>query len=354
MIINYDKILRFYCILDRSCNMNCIYCIQGQQDRGKYQCKFTSFPSPQQVASYYPANNREYEVIFYGGEAFLYFDYMIEIAREIRHRNPNAKFAVTTNGTLLTLERAKILNELGFRVNISHDGYAYEFTRRRKDFLKENPDPVLALDNFVFISTISRLNWDYYYIWEYFENFFIKHGVKRRKVNMMFLKDSGGFTPAELFIYKDKKFENMLDRVFGNLKTQLLTRQYDTYEFMCYENMYGRILKDMVYSKNISLCMFFDVAMAIDVFGNIYDCHNAINPYGNIRDKVLKDFTNPYLLKEPCKSCQINNICSGGCIKASADKRKYICYYMRNEIGRLVHTLNECVLEKRRCLHDKM
>lgn len=348
MKVSYDRILRYYLILDRKCNMNCIYCIQD--DGAKQLPKTFYFPSPEHVAKYFPQNNMLYEVIFYGGEAFIYFDYMIEIARCIKERNENVRFAVTTNGTLLTVERAKILNELEFRVNLSHDAHVYETTRRRQDFLKVNPEPVLLLNNFVFISTITKYNWDYYKVWDYFENFYIKHGIKRHKVNMMFLKDCFGHTDKNLFIYKNKDFEKMLDKVFYNLKIHILNNNFESYEFMCYENLLGRILKENLYHNSKSFCMFFDTAMAIDVYGNIYDCHNDVSPYGHLTDKELNEYENPYLSQEPCRNCNIKGVCAGGCVKASDDRRKFICYYMKHEIGRMIKMLNEIVEEKNKVI----
>ena len=37
MKIDYNKIFRYYLILDRNCNMNCIYCIQGETAKQDYK-----------------------------------------------------------------------------------------------------------------------------------------------------------------------------------------------------------------------------------------------------------------------------------------------------------------------------
>ncbi|CAK7048103.1 radical SAM protein [uncultured Phascolarctobacterium sp.] len=341
MKIDYSKILRYYLILNRNCNMSCLYCIQGETAKQNYRP--FDYPNPKKVADYFPANGNAYEIVFYGGEAFIYFDYMIEVARCIKERNEKAMFAVTTNGTLLTVERAKILNELQFRVNISHDGDVYEITRRHKDILKSDPEAVLALDKFVFISTITKYNWDYYKVWDYFEEFRLKYKLKRPKVNMMFLKDNGGMTDDSLFVYKNTNFENMLDKVFENLENNIMSGDFDCYEYDCYENLFGKLLKEYSFNNTHSFCAFFDTAMAIDVHGNIYDCHNAINPYGHIGDAKNIDFKNPYIDKAPCIGCEIRNVCAGGCLKATPERRRFICYYLQNEIGRMLKMLNRIV-----------
>ena len=71
---------------------------------------------------------------------------------------------------------------------------------------------MVALNKFVFISTITKYNWDYYKVWAYFEEFRLKYQLKRPKVNMMFLKDNCGMTDDSLFVYQNKDFESMLDR----------------------------------------------------------------------------------------------------------------------------------------------
>lgn len=354
MRVDYSKVLRYYLILNRTCNMNCIYCIQNGLN--KPSANIETFPSPKSIASYFPPSG-SYEVIFYGGEALLYFDYMVEIARELKAYNADIKPVVTTNGSLLTPERADILNSLGFRVNISHDGPVYELTRRKPDILTTHADAICRLDNSVFVSTVTKYNWDYYKIWEHFESFVQKHGIKRRKVNMMFLKDAGGTTPEDLFIYKFKPFEDMLTKVHNNLKMHILNGVTDSYEFMAYKNTLGRILKEEKFHDSKTLCMHFDRSMVLDIYGNIYDCHNGRTPVANIRDLDIPDIINTRINEEPCKSCNIRNYCCGGCLKADDSRWKYVCYYLQHDFGGILRILNEIVDElnsKEEVLNDKI
>lgn len=307
--------------------------------------KLKSYPNPDKIASYFPANNKRYEVIFYGGEAFLYFDYMIEIARALKSRNPNIQLVVTTNGSLLSPQRSEILNELDFRVNISHDGPVYEITRRRPDILKTHTDAICQLNNSVFVSTVTTLNWNYYDIWNHFENFCQSNNIPRRKVNMMFLKDTDGTTPEELFIYNHKDFENMLIKVHNNLKTDILTGVTDSYEFMAYKNTLGRLLKEELFHNSKTLCMHFDTSMVLDIYGNIYNCHNGRSPVGHITNDNLPDIKNDKIVTEPCVSCTLKNYCCGGCFNSTGDRWKYTCYYIKHDFGGVLRILNEIITE---------
>lgn len=342
MKIDYSRILRYYLIFNRNCNMNCIYCVQGQEVKQNH-C-INKFPPPKTIAQYFPPQY-SYDVVFYGGEPFLYFDYMIECAREIKARCPHANMVVTTNATMLDLPKIEKLNSLNFRVNISHDGYVYEKTRKRKDILITHSDVICSLNNFNFIDTITKYNYDYYKNWEFFENFFIKNGLKRHKVAFSVLKDSGGYTPLDLFIYNNKDFENMLDKVMKNLKQRIINKDWESYEFMCYENTFGKILKELTYHNSKSYCGSFDTVLELDVFGNVYDCHNSISPCGKLSDKNFKAICVPYLKQEPCLSCEVKHICLGACPKSSLEAHKYMCYYMKNEYTRLWHTLQELIAE---------
>lgn len=338
MKINYDGILRYYLILTKSCNMQCVYCIQGEQ---KTLCEEKRLlPSPQKVASYFPKSGC-YKIVFFGGEPFLKFDYMIDIARAVREINANVEFCVTTNGTLLTEERALILNELNFKVSISHDGECYETTRKRSNVLVTNKNAIVLLKNISFIATITKYNFDVYKIWEYFEKFRKDNNLPFFKVTFNGLKDYKGLTDDDLFVYENKEFENVLDKVFFNLKHQLLNNIYDAYEIRAMEQILGQVLKEVKSHNTKSYCGSFDVDLSLDVYGNIYSCHNSNDIYGHIDDEELKEYVNPYVDNKECKECFCKCLCAGGCWLSAKHKRKYHCYFQKQIYKRIFKMFEE-------------
>lgn len=346
-----ENILTYYLILNRNCNFKCLYCIQGDNKPSSCFDFDVDLPTPPKVASYFPEDG-EYAVIFYGGEPFLVFDYMMEIAQALKERNPHVQLRVTTNGSMLTKERAEKLNDIGMIVTLSHDGYCYETTRKAPDFLKVNPDPVLMLENYRFAATVTNYNWDFYnHIWAYFDAFYDKHKVKRRKVGTVFLKDLAGSLPDSLFVYNNPRFERMLDRVFGNLKRDIIAGNTDSYEYENYEGIIGKILSSIQRGNNTTICMYGDTAMALDVHGNVYDCHNWLVPVSGM-DAYSHDLisSSARIKEEPCASCEVKSFCCGGCPHILGKKHKYICYYIRNEYSRLYRILEEIVSEQNRAL----
>ncbi|TCL76807.1 radical SAM protein with 4Fe4S-binding SPASM domain [Hydrogenispora ethanolica] len=334
-------ILKYYLIFDRKCNLSCVYCAQGKD---KTHCRVCEKIAPKKVAQYFPEpNGVRYKVVFYGGEAFIYFDYMMEIAREIKQRNPFAELGVATNGTLLTLERAKLLNEIGITLIMSHDAYAFEETRGVPDFLKYNPEPFLAVNDKKIVSTISVKNWNYYQIWDYFENFRVKHGLtKRIMIKFCHLKDIDGYTDTSLMLYQHKEWEAMLDKAMHNLEITIRDGTFDSYEYDRYQFIIGKIYSRMIKTELAAWCGTEDDFLNIDVEGNLYDCHNCHNPVGHITTGPIK-IMNSFKDTEECQRCPILKICGGGCIKAVSEKRKYFCYVMLQEYTKLLNMLQRVV-----------
>lgn len=335
-----QQIVKYFLILGKACNMKCIYCIQGQ-DKPVYEV-YEQLPDPKNVVKYFPETGY-YELVLFGGEPMLYWSFITEFCKLMKERNPNVYLKMTTNGTLLTVERAKKLNEMDVHVSLSHDGKHFGLTRRSKDFLRANPEPYLTLKKRNIVSVYSALNPNFYDIWEYFEEFRIKHGLqKRERIGIRAIKDANGTTPKELFLYNNKDFETMLDRVFIKLEKDLTDNVFDSYEFMHYENA----LKTLFYRVN-QVCEEFGpwcgsdcCVCQIDVYGNLYTCINRADSFGNYRDLGLSVGEKSRYSNDPaCKKCPVYVYCGSGCFSCADDRRKYLCYCVYQEMSRLIDTV---------------
>jgi radical SAM protein with 4Fe4S-binding SPASM domain len=337
---NLSKISRYYLTMTKSCNLRCKYCLQGQ-DKPENLVPV----DVRKVASYFPETGI-YNLIFFGGEPFLLFDEMIEIARLVKEKNSHANMIVATNGTLLTVERADILNSLDFTIAISHDGFMHEELRGIPDFLKVNPEPFLALKNRSVAATITSLNWDFYRIWEYFDNFEAKYDTKV-PVLLQVTEDDEGNTPEELFLYNNKAFEAMIDRVFANLKSSILNSDFTSREYLQYFPMIEKlnlVLNNPSYFG--CRCGADTSSCHIDIHGNLYACHNAKNPNDHIDiSGVQPGNYNPYRNLKECQECPAYLLCGGGCPMAHPTRRKYICYIEFQQYSRLLKVLNEVAAE---------
>lgn len=334
-------IRKYFLILGKACNLRCIYCHQGE-DKPVYSDSVDIAPSD--VARYFPTEG-EYKIVFYGGEPLLYFDSFVAIAEAIKERNPQALLSTITNGTLLTVRRAKILNELGITVGVSHDGKFFEQTRGVRDFLKVNPDPFLTLERRNVGAVTCRVNYNFYDVWDYFDEFKQKHGLPSREyVHIQVVKDVEGNTAEQLLIKDMPEFEKMLDTVFSRLGTAIKECNWDRWEFRQYQPM----LQTMHWRLNSpgrpmgAWCGADTQVCHIDVAGNLYPCHNVPVPNGHVsKSGPLAGEYNPFVTDPKCTSCPAYVYCGGGCPVSSPENRGAMCYTVYQQVTRLLSILED-------------
>jgi len=325
--------------LTKSCNLRCVYCHQGQ-DKPELQCT-ESVISPDVVKNYFPKVG-DYSVIFYGGEPFMCYDYMIRLAIAMKEHNPDMKLSTITNGTMLTVNRAKELNSLEMSVAISHDGRFFEQTRGVKDYLITNPEPFLTLNKRNISATACRINYDFYDIWNYFEEFRIQHGLKNPEhIHIQVVKDVEDATMEQLLIKDMPEFEAMLDKVFKNIEEQIRRNNLATYEFQQYLPMIKTLNWRLKNTKVFGVWCGADTQVShMDISGNLYPCHNSTEPNGHVTLHGNRAGNyNPNINNKECVACPAYIICGGGCPVASSNKRQYMCYTMYHQITRLLKIL---------------
>lgn len=329
--------------MGKSCNLQCVYCHQGEDKPIFSPCREKDLPSPSTVVKYF-SKEGDYKIVLYGGEPMLYWDFIVPFVELMKERNSNVVFNMPTNGTLLTVERAKKINELGISVGLSHDGKYFEQTRKTKDLLIVNPEPYLTLEKRNIGAVASRINPDFYDIWDYFEEFRTKHGLPNKEhIYIQVVKDVEGNTPHELLINNMPEYELMLDRVFSNLYTNIVTGNSDCYEFMQYLPLI-KTLKWRMGSPEVKgvWCGADTQVCHLDVYGNMFPCHNASKPFGNRKDiGIHAGGYNPYINDEKCIKCKAYTICGGGCPMASPENRNSMCYTMYHQISRLMNMLEK-------------
>ncbi|MDR1702320.1 MAG: radical SAM protein, partial [Sporomusaceae bacterium] len=328
---------KYFLTLTKECNLRCIYCHQGQEKENE-----SIFVDAKKVAGYFPDNGK-YEVVLFGGEPLYYWDYFQNIVYALKERNPQTTLAVTTNGTLLTPDRVKFLNDLEIRASISHDGALFEKTRGAADFLKTNPDLYLALKYRSIGATSCTLNWNYYDIWDYFEEFKIRHGLPEREVvYIQNTKDVDDNTSDKLLIYDSPKWEEMLDKVFFNLTNQLRNSDFSGYEWMQYGIWVKSVGDRLRQPERMGCGCGADTHAAhLDIFGNLYACHNMSDPNSHVKNGLQTGNWNPYIKTEKCQKCPAFITCGGGCLAAHPNKHKYICYIRYHQGVRLLNMLHQ-------------
>lgn len=336
-MIDFNNAYKYKLILTKQCNMNCVYCFHGK----KYELNKNNEVSPEEMASYLPAN-KQYTVTFFGGEPLLNYDYLKKFAEKIREKNPLAKFNVVTNGLLLNEERVKTLNELDIRTTISHDTYSHSQTRG-PDPLKKNGEIISKLKHLGFISTITSKNWNLFKIWDFFEDYRLYYKIKRPTVVYAGVRDMLHNIDESLFVYNHKEFEELFDKVCINLINDLKNRILDSYEVKAHMRFLKKVYYSSIYNMGMAPCYTKDSVITFDTNGNLYNCHNANLLYGNVRDisSANPDFLK---IKEKCNFCNVREWCIK-CPKVVESQEKYYCYFQKTILTKLMTAFEKLDLE---------
>lgn len=109
-------------VLTHDCNLGCGYCYAG----AKFNRKMPSEVASKGIDMAMRSGAKEVQLSFFGGEPLLAWDELVRSTKEAKEkakaRGIDLRLCVTTNGTLLTDERAAILGELDVYVGLSIDG----------------------------------------------------------------------------------------------------------------------------------------------------------------------------------------------------------------------------------------
>ena len=134
--------------LTHQCNLACEYCIFGKhypQTRQRSDASMSLDTAKSAVARFLSHKPNDPSIGFYGGEPLLEFELMKEIvafAEQLAAENGlEARFNVTTNGTLLSEERIHYLVAHKFAVVISVDGNKESHDRYRVFKNTAHPGP---------------------------------------------------------------------------------------------------------------------------------------------------------------------------------------------------------------------
>ncbi len=110
--------------LTHDCNLACVYCYAGEKRRASMPWEIVE--QSLSFARQHTGADEKVQLSFFGGEPLLEWDTLCRATDLVRAAAEEDGFelqlTVTTNGTLLTPERARWLADAGFAVGISIDG----------------------------------------------------------------------------------------------------------------------------------------------------------------------------------------------------------------------------------------
>ncbi len=191
-------------VLTHDCNLGCGYCYAG----AKFNKRMPAEIAAEALELAFSKGAAKVQISFFGGEPLIAWPMLVDVANEARERaaaqGAELKMSVTTNGTLLDRERAKILDDLGVYVGLSIDGIAEAHDSNRPkmgggssfDDVKRGLDVLLARGTpFETISVVTPQNTKF--LGESVR-FLIGAGVPRVGLNPCY---EAAFTDSELDSY---------------------------------------------------------------------------------------------------------------------------------------------------------
>lgn len=325
----------------QDCNLRCEYCFYVNEAYlgRKYSEKNMSFETAKKAIDFFLKNsiaNKEVSISFYGGEPLLRM-VLIEQCVEYVKKNlqdRKAAFSLTTNGTLLTLDKAKFFSDNKFNIMISLDGAkenhnthrvfpngkgSFDVIIKNLESIKEHYPEFFKCIQF---NCVVSPDSDYKSIREYVEN---SNLLKDSVFATSLLQDN--YTTANI-VYDDKL---VVDTSYGEFKSLLymLGRLNDddvSIVFKPYIIKYRKLeslLKEHVQMPESAHhggpCVVGAKRLFVDVSGRFFPCERVSESsdkmiIGNIDegiffDKVARLINYGKQFETPCLNCWAFNHC---------------------------------------------
>jgi uncharacterized protein len=153
------KISSLLLSVTEACNIGCAYCINSKiytAERMKSKRSMSWDVAKSAIDMFLEKAYDTPNIQFYGGEATLQLGLMKRAMEYARSKNPNTKFAVTTNGTNLE-ELAELLLEYDMKATVSMDGPKEVHDKYRRD-LQDRPTHDIVFGN---LERFSQANPDF-------------------------------------------------------------------------------------------------------------------------------------------------------------------------------------------------
>lgn len=332
-----------YLMLGDKCNFHCKYCLQQnhltlpEEERINENIFDFLLREAKQV------KNDKFHIQYWGGEPLIYWDKIKEITDRLAPAGLFT-FGIISNGSLLSQDKVDYVNEHGMYFCLSHDGKSTEYTRGRN--LLKDKDFMWLFRQIIrraVLAVISRQNNNLQETMEYFDRYEIN------QYNFDPLLETIDM-PPEIYDIDLKEFGKSVDIVMENLYLSYI-QNISTWDSNYCMDMISRLkfyLDNPTHEANdYPPCNNTYNVINIDLFGNVYVCHNSSIKIGTIyeSDEVIKgrfQKYNIYNRSEECRACPCFPVCRGGCILIPpGEKKKRYCEVQKIMIGKLYATLQK-------------
>ncbi len=298
--------------LGLGCNYSCSYCSQGGQkaeDTGSADAREFLANLDRWL------HEAPEKVEFWGGEPMLYWHKIKILAPALRERFPDARLSLVTNGTLLTMERARWLYDLGFTMAISHDGPGQSL--RGEDPFEdaawvEMVREVFALfgERVTFNTVITPLNFRLFETLHWFEQR-MGEGVKVNIEDVV--TDYGGaqWTTEQL----QAMAAEVREAVGSGLALAFPRLRWSVQQFL------ETLATNKPLAGSHQVCgMDRQDQLAVDLKGAVLTCQNAGTESGHRIGStadlaaVRLDTSTSWAARPDCAACPVVHLCYGSCM----------------------------------------
>lgn len=270
-------------------------------------------------------------VLLWGGEPLLYWERFTAITDFIRSYSISCFITTITNGSLLTEEKIKYINNNNIYIGLSNDAFATKETRFNDILTNRNLFNLFKkIKNKSINTVISSKTQDIYSVWEYYDKLFNREVIN---VNFEVLKNLK--YDKELGSFDFDKFQATLVKLKEDFIGDVLKERYESRAFLFFrpllnltDNQLNTVDKKYLESLYHLKCGTMTSVIVIDFNGNIYMCKNSDKIIGNIDDieKARKELSKEIKIPAWCKECPYLFICDpAGCVVEDETSKKDSC-----------------------------
>lgn len=312
-----------------ACNLNCKYCYDKKNHYNiKKENKKLKEKLPNIVNNVNKLlNNKKSssEFIFHGGEPLLIEPNTYkELIEQIKKDNPNIRFSIQTNGTLISEEFIELFKEYNVHVGISLDGCNEKQNKYRVDYNGNNSFPKilksieLLKENNIKFGIIMSLSKESIGSEKELYDFIGKNGINCN-IRPIFGDEEIMMNNDEYYKFFTNLFDIWLEDNISKVSLKQITEIYEIFK----QNL-SKAYKTKLCSKT---CNCFNNFISLDADGNLYSCNRTYNNksfyYGNVNDVDIEKLREEMAKRaekrvkiindSKCINCKIYDNCKGGC-----------------------------------------
>lgn len=346
---------KIYLMVGQACNFSCRHCVEHDHKvslKKHVSDKLVTYL--QHLADIRPRNAHRFkstiDVLFFGGEPLLYLPTLREVMDRVDREN--VRYALITNGSLLTQKLVDEFNDRKVGVALSCDGPLTSKIRDRNVF--DDPkvvDLFCQLKDKSIDYTIHAYSQDLYASWEYFDAL-----IPGLKVHHEWLLP-GPCMPSDIYDYNFDKWaetcERMTDKVYQEFKTTGTLADSREYNFMLHDmKRMSRFLRG---KSNYPVCGACKTHLDIDLHGNLYVCHCGEERYGHIEqgwqtfapEGAIRIKRREELNKQDCLTCEYLGFCHKGCpIAVPSEAQRIQCRFQKIYYEKLAQMLGKMTADQ--------